>query len=98
MASRPLKGLTETAAPPVSSNASNTSTDLFAFARYAALVKPLWPPPKMTQSNDSDMDMRLLDALRNLESNQFSQEKGSFPSIYLFKFTSKLGSGSTNGS
>ena len=73
MASRPLKGLTETAAPPVSSKASKTSTDLLAFAKYAALVKPLWPPPKMTQSKDSGMHMRLLDCYLLLASKSFPQ-------------------------
>ena len=42
-----------TAAPPTTSFFSRTTTRLPAFARYAAAVSPLCPPPTMTASYGS---------------------------------------------
>src|SRR5207248_7382509 len=42
---KPGKISSVTAAPPRTWRRSRTTTFLPAFARYAALTRPLWPPP-----------------------------------------------------
>ena len=39
-----------TAAPPSTSRRSRTTTRMPARARYAAVTRPLWPPPMMMAS------------------------------------------------
>src|SRR5437588_1199077 len=47
---KPGKISSVTAAPPSTCRRSSTSTRLPARARYAALTRPLWPPPMTIQS------------------------------------------------
>ena len=47
---KPGKTSSVTAAPPRTWRRSSTSTFLPARARYAAVVRPLWPPPMTTAS------------------------------------------------